>query len=172
MLDELIEALTLERAGRAISVNEAIRTGIREAHERRAPRLAADRAAWAELVGRAGGETALLTLHGEGDGDPLPEVRGKGTTPDGRAAVYVTPPRWAKLRVAATLDGTRVDLPLVVEEPPMSDLHFDVFLTDRAGVARVYLGPLSRIVEKHAAYYDNRLFRIAADLRLARGGAR
>ena len=51
----------------------------------------------------------------------------------------------------------------------MSDLHFDVFLTDQAGAARVYLGPLSRIVEEHPAYYDNRLFRIADDLGLSRG---
>jgi len=169
MLDDLVHALTRERAGNAggtVSVNEAIRTAIREAHEHRAGQLGADRAAWAELVARAGGETALLTLHGEGAEEPLPERRSKGTTPDGRRAVYVTPPRWKKMRVTAALDGIPIDVPLLVEEPPMADLHFDVFLTDAAGAARVYLGPLSRIVEGHPAYYDNRLFRIARDLGL------
>lgn len=120
--------------------------------------------AWAALVG-IGGETAELTLHGEGRGEPLPEERTPMTTPEGRAAILVTLSRWPTLEVTAKLNGQPIDLPLVVEVPEMSD-SVTVFLTDREGKARVYLGPLSRVVKPHPAYYGVRLNCIADELGL------
>lgn len=168
-LDELVGALTRERAGSGAraSVNEAVRTGIREAFERRAAQITADRKAWAALVERAGSETTMLTLHGEGQGEHLLGERTEGTTPDGKRVVHRTPPpRWASLKVTAALDGKPADLPLIVEEPPLSALHFDVYLTDAENKARIYLGPLQREVQDHPAFYDNRLFRIASEVGL------
>jgi hypothetical protein len=168
MLEELSSALTRERAphGGRISANEAIKTAIREAYERRRGQLAADRAAWDGLVALAPSPIAMLTLEGKGAGEPRPERREQGTAPDGQPATYRTPALWDDLEVSAALDGQLVDLPLLLEK---EQLHFNVFLTDEHREARIYLGPLSRVVEEYPAYYDNRVHRIGADLRLALG---
>lgn len=168
-LEVLAGHLTRQRAGNVtpkVSRAEVVRHALAGLLERAAQQIAADHSAWTALVG-IGGETAMLTLHGEGQGEPLPEERTRFTTPDGREAVHVTPARWAKLEVTAKIDGHPVELPLIVEEPETSDLIVDVFLTDQDDEARVYLGPLSRIVESHPAYYDRRLHSLADELRLA-----
>jgi Arc/MetJ-type ribon-helix-helix transcriptional regulator len=169
MLDDLAGALARERAGNVtptISRGDAVRLAIREAHERRAEQITADRAAWDALVAIAG-PAALLTLHGQGEGEPLPEERAQTTLPGGRTATAIRPALWPCLAVIATVDGKPVDLPLRVEEPAASDLHADVILTDRDGRARIHLGPLSRIVEGHPAYFDRRLHSLADELHLS-----
>lgn len=170
LLDSLAAELSRDNAAngrRAPSRAEAVRVAVREAHERRAPKAAAERAAWDALLALSpAGDTTMLTLIGAGEGEPIPASATSGTTPDNRRAVYRTPELWPSMAVSATLDGRPVDLPLVVDEPYPASLHFDVYLTDAEGHARLYLGALSRVVDERPALYDNRLFRIAEDLAL------
>lgn len=143
---------------------DAIRRAISDLYARCAPAIAANQAAWDALVSMRG-DAALLTLHGVGVGEPLPED--VTITRTGRRDI--TPRRWEQMDVSVTLNGQPVELPLVIER---AHLHFTVYLTDQAGQARVCLGPLSRIVGEHPAYYDNRLFRIAKELGLSTQTAR
>lgn len=168
-LDALTGHLTRQRAGNVtprVSRAEVVRHALAGLHERAGDQIAADKAAWAALVAIAG-PAAMLTLHGKGEGEPLPEERTAAVMPGGRTATAIRPALWPRLAVTATVDGKPVDLPLRVEEPAASDLHADVILTDRDGRARIHLGPLSRIVEGHPAYFDRRLHSLADELRLA-----
>jgi len=148
-----------------VSRAEAIRRAIRAAYQDALPQIEADRRAWDGLVALAGetiakrverddkhatfepdretfvrnnGAAALLVLRGDGIGDP-------------------------ELRVSAFIGDEPIDLPLEVDDEPGSDTLVSVYLTDAEGVARVYLGTLSRQVDE-GRYADRRLYSLAADL--------
>lgn len=143
---------------------QALRVGIAEAYEARQPAMAADRAAWESFKSRAASEISTYSLHGRGVGDPIPAER---TQLGGPRGVTLAPlSLWGELEVTVFLDGRPVvNVPVIVEVEAAS-LSATVFLTDEAGLAKVYLGPLSRVVDEHDAYYDNRLFRLEQDLQL------
>lgn len=149
------DAIALHEARRTSTADpnrsQAVRLAIAEAYAARQPAMEADLAAWNALVEMAGSPAAVLALDGVGVGVPLEAGDG-------------LPKRWAELEVSVTLDGHPIDVPIVVE--PLGRLSVAVFLSDQDGTAKVYLGPLSRQFEQYDAWYSNRLFRIAADLRM------
>lgn len=158
---------TRRRAGnltRAIPRAQAVRLAIEEAYEARRDAITADEVAWRSLLDRAGGSTAMLTLHGVGVGEPRPETVTE-TTDRGRRAVLRTPPRYDELRVTMQINGDPVDARLLTEDD--GEHLTSVFLTDSAGLARVYLGTLSRFVDgDRPAYADRRLYSLADELGL------
>ncbi len=166
--EEALAALTaaLSRGQqKPASAADAIRLAIVEAAERYAPQAAADRAAWTRLRNLAPSPVASIVLRGQPKGEPIPEVIQHGRTPDGRPATYCTPSLWPALSVTAELhgllvrpgEGVPVDLPLMVENDDY--LGANVFLTDDQQLARVHLGPLTRVVGDDA-YFDIRLHNI------------